>query len=376
MATLVAVIIVLPSAAAGQPSAAAGDPGGVTLTGLGTATIDGVVSPGEWNGAGVLSFAANLPGGLTVPATLQVMNDTKNLYLAVTVDSPVPQSMVAFWFDNDHDGSSVEEGDDGLVLGPSMLPPGNLPPGRFIDNVRSFLPPCPAGSLCGFWDTDVGGTMDGAGVYGVAGGKTYFELAHPLDSADNAHDFSLAPGDAVGFGFQLAIEGADGYVFTLPAGGDYPLVSSIVVAKPAPLLVQGAGIVLEHRLLGSFSVNLSYDGLTAKGAMAFTLPVTYQGGNAYLTASSTSPRFAYVDCRAGKPVSATFSGDGSFVLRSPRGAILLSGTGYIKATLGEGRTGTLSGYVAPTGPPFMSELQFPNTTFIGHLGITNAYCPT
>ncbi len=37
---LVAMIIVLPSAAAGHP-------GGVTLTGVGTATIDGVISPGE-----------------------------------------------------------------------------------------------------------------------------------------------------------------------------------------------------------------------------------------------------------------------------------------------------------------------------------------
>src|SRR5512141_263613 len=133
----------------------------------------------------------------------------------------------------------------------------------------------------------------------------------------------------------------------VPAIGSAPAASAdgAPTASPAPLLVRGAGIVVQHRSLGLFSVDLSYDGLSAKGAMVFMLPVSYQGSNAYLTASSTSPRFVDVDCRAGKPVSATFSGDGSFVLRSPRGAVLLGGAGYIKATLGEGQIGTVYGYV-------------------------------
>jgi hypothetical protein len=149
------------------------------------------------------------------------------------------------------------------------------------------------------------------------------------------------------------------------------------VELPLPLQVRGSGFVLQHDVpLGVFAVDMSFDGVTAKGGMAFALPVVYQGKQAYLTASSTSPRFAYVDCKAGKPVSATFSGDGSFVLRSLRGSVLLRGAGYIKATVDEGRTGTVHGYVAPTGPPFMPEIVFPDSTFVGHLDISNAYCPT
>ena len=44
----------------------------------GTAAIDGVFAPGEWDGAAKWSFAANIPpgeGGGTRPATLHVMND-------------------------------------------------------------------------------------------------------------------------------------------------------------------------------------------------------------------------------------------------------------------------------------------------------------
>jgi hypothetical protein len=147
--------------------------------------------------------------------------------------------------------------------------------------------------------------------------------------------------------------------------------------KPSPLLVQGAGVVIQQRMpVGMFAVDMSYDGVAGKGSMFFALRVTYQGQPGYLTASSTSPRLAYVECKAGKPASATFSGDGSFVLRSLRGSVLLRGTGYIKASVEARNAGALFGYVAPTGPPFMPEIVFPDSTFFGHLDVNNAYCPT
>ena len=180
------------------------------------------------------------------------------------------------------------------------------------------------------------------------------------------------PGGTNGCGTTIT---ADQRNVTRPQGAGCELGAFELLS--APLLVRGAGVVLQQRMpVGMFAVDQSYDSVTAKGWMSFALPVTYQGKHAYLTASSISPRSAYVDCKAGKPVSATFSGDGSFVLRSLRGSLLLRGTGYIKASVDEGHSGRLYGYVAPTGPPFMPEIFFPDSTFVGHLDISNAYCPT
>ena len=88
----------------------------VSLTGFGTATIDGVLSPGEWDNAGTLDFAANLPtadGGGTTPATLLVMNDATNLYFGLTIirASFGGATNPGLEFDNDHDGVR-EDGDD------------------------------------------------------------------------------------------------------------------------------------------------------------------------------------------------------------------------------------------------------------------------
>ena len=329
----------------------------------GTPTIDGVIGQAEWASANSVAFAANLPGGGTTPARFYVMNDKSNLYFGLRIERPeLDNSSFEVVFDNDHDGIA-EVGDDVFVV--------NAWAG-FFDDYRQGV------ALNGIEDWRGGGTTDGGQAVSNDGSFSYYEVWHPLDSADTSHDVSLALGDTVGFYADMRICSTS-CADTMMVGAWSPYPGQFVdltVAARAPLLVQGAGIVVQHRLLGSFSVNLSYDGLTAIGAMTFMLPVSYQGGNGYLTASSTSPRFVDVACRAGKPVSATFSGDGSFVLRSPSGAVLLSGAGYIKATLGEGRTGTVYGYVAPTGPPFTPEISFPNATFIGHLDITNDECPT
>ncbi len=205
------------------PGAVVAHPGGVTLSGRGTATIDGVVSADEWAGAGSLPFLANVPGGGTVPATLRVMNDATNLYFSLTIARLGDDHAVAAFFDNDHDGLTPEEGDDGFSFGP-FAPPFVS---GFFDNVRSSRPPCPAGSMCGLRDPELGGTNDGAAARGVHGGETHFELSHPLNSADDANDFSLAFGDTVGFGFQYAILNAGGDVFTRPA-----LNSDLVVLAP------------------------------------------------------------------------------------------------------------------------------------------------
>jgi len=170
---------------------------GVSLPGSGTATIDGVLSPGEWDTAGSINFQVKLPdsvGGGTTPATLFVMSDADNLYLAVTIQRPsLDSSSISIFFDNDHDGVS-KEGDDGFGLNANQF--GNR---RFGDIFFTFLPPCPPPFFCGLGDTDFGGTNDGVGDASNDGTFSIFEQSHPLNTADDAHDFSLIMGDTVGF---------------------------------------------------------------------------------------------------------------------------------------------------------------------------------
>jgi hypothetical protein len=196
----------------------------VVRAGFGTPTIDGVFSAGEWAGAATVSFAANLPaaeGGGTTPATLYFLNDGTNLYVALkAARARLDITALVLSFDNEHTGSlEINEGDDALVLNLSS----SLPP-VFSDNFETFLPPCPAGSICGPVDTSAGGTNDGGGSGSNDGSFTYAELRHPLNSSDDAHDFSLSPGDIVGFHVLVRFIN----VVTTPSFGDTDLPSPII----------------------------------------------------------------------------------------------------------------------------------------------------
>lgn len=209
------------------PVGAVAHPGGVTLSGVGMATVDGVVSPAEWASAGTLSFLAKVPGGGTAPATLRVMNDGSNLYVSLTVDRVDAEQTVSLSFDNDHDGSvAPEEGDDGLSFGAFTGGPG------LNDNVRTSRPPCPGGSFCGMRDTEAGGTIDGSAARSTVGEATHFELSHPLNSADDLNDFSLVSGATIGFWFRYAIFAAGTPVFTDPVGILGPTESDILIRPP------------------------------------------------------------------------------------------------------------------------------------------------
>ena len=173
----------------------------VVLGGAGTATIDGVLNPGEWSNAASINFAANLSpaqGGGTTPATFFVMNDQNNLYLAVRIERPIlDKTSIIVDFDNDHDGMR-ELGDEALLR--NVDPNGSV---AVFDNYRT---PCQFG-LCAPVDTDDGGTIDGAGAATNDGVYSVYEISHPLNSADDAHDFSLSPGDVVGFLLQIRFAG-------------------------------------------------------------------------------------------------------------------------------------------------------------------------
>jgi hypothetical protein len=195
-------------AAAGLPAAARAHSGAV-LRGLGTATIDGMLAPGEWDGAARVDFLAEVPaidGGGTVPATLRAMNDGTALYLSVQVGYAAGTVEPEFDFDNNHSGTR-DPGDDTFF---ASVSPSNVV--TFVDDFRFGCPGAPPGTTwCGLFDTDADpalpppGTTDGTAGASRPPGVTVVELAHPLDSADDAHDFSLHVGSVVGVEMRLLL---------------------------------------------------------------------------------------------------------------------------------------------------------------------------
>lgn len=105
-------------------------------------------------------------------------------------------------FDNDHDGTLFEVGDDlfGMNVGPFLA-------AELFDDFRITCPGDPPGSaaMCSAYDAAAtpAGTNDGMAAATNDGRFTVSEMAHPLHGSDDAHDFSLGPGQTVGFGFYL-----------------------------------------------------------------------------------------------------------------------------------------------------------------------------
>ena len=204
--------------------------------GFGTAAIDGRLSLGEWDNAVTYDFPVNVSEGGTTPGTLLVMNDESNLYLAVrfartTVE---PRNLIFFSFDNHNDGVS-EDGDDYI---------------RF-DTLSGFEDWFMLQLTETSWSfpRDINppegppGTYDGDGAFANNGTFSLFEISKPLDSADDAHDFSLSPGDTIGFsGFLRMIPaGAElsqdfGETRFPIGGGEIAIVSPNAAAAPAPAL--------------------------------------------------------------------------------------------------------------------------------------------
>ena len=232
------------------PSSTTAHAPGVSLTGVGTATIDAVISAGEWDNAGTATFDVNVIGGGTTPGTLFVMNDASNLYLAIRYGTVGQINNANFTFDNNHSGETrFENGDDVLLHNGS----------RFIDAFRTNEPPCPPNrppGNCGFLDETFGGTTDGSAAFSNAGGVTIYEFSHPLDSSDDTHDISLGSGDTVGFVlrismFDIGIPTGD---TVFPGGiesGDIVVAPSVLPAdidikpgsEPNSLNLNGNGVV-------------------------------------------------------------------------------------------------------------------------------------
>jgi hypothetical protein len=201
-----------------------------TLRGYGSAVIDGMLAPGEWDTAGRFDFqAARSPadGGGTAPATLFVMNDRTNLYLALRA-SVANLGYSAFDADFFPPGPDLSLGDDILRAQPSGLQDKHLHP----------IAPS-------FWErlADVadGGTQDGVSMARTLGGVSVFEVAHPLDSADDLHDFSLSIPSHISFtsAFHHCVPSSCGTTIIPDSTGGRIVVTSGTHVPPETTITYG-----------------------------------------------------------------------------------------------------------------------------------------
>jgi len=151
-------------------------------------TLDGILTPDEYDDAPNVRFTMFLPDGLPVSVAAAFTHDRTDLYLAVNVDRRSafsPNDIVGFEFDNDNDGVT-EDGDDIVVANPTT-PAFVVHPGA--DYYRF------GGGAFNASDASDGGTIDVSSVFGVSSTGTVgvFEFRHDLNSADDAHDFSIDP---------------------------------------------------------------------------------------------------------------------------------------------------------------------------------------
>lgn len=196
LATLMVVILSLPLVSFG-----------LSLSGKGSATIDGVMSPGEWDNAAKYDFQVNVPssdGGGTTPATLYVMNDGLNLYLGLKLARPSFGSQTIFNidFDNNNNGR-LDSGEDLIQMQVGTNPP--MPPTFYDEYWSTALD----GTMTALRDIDdaKGGTNDVTGAATNDGSFTIVEISHLLCSKDTLHDFCLKPGATVGFRAIIRLNG-------------------------------------------------------------------------------------------------------------------------------------------------------------------------
>lgn len=161
--------------------------------GLGSATLDGYIQPGEWAGADSLTLTM---AGSSYPdpvGTLYVMQSPTDLYLGFAVDAQeltqddlygIYGDTVFFEFDDNNSGSLFEVYENkALVYATSPWYGDHY---FFVDTGGSYAD-----------ITQTGGETNGAGASGHHDDHNHYEMRFPLCSAD-FYDFCLTPGDILG----------------------------------------------------------------------------------------------------------------------------------------------------------------------------------
>ncbi len=183
------------------------------LAACGTPTVDGVLSPGEWDGAVADAFTLRLDVSedpeAVVQAEIMARSDDENLYVALRMGAD------ASAYENDlrvtlHANGS-DDGDDRLRY---SWPAGSQPQALFEDE---FLWDCleDTGALivqrrCANPDSEgwmadlLNGTRDGGGAIHFGDGETTIELWHPYTGRD-PRDIARTAGQLIHASFELDV---------------------------------------------------------------------------------------------------------------------------------------------------------------------------
>ncbi|HEX8153555.1 MAG TPA: hypothetical protein VF698_10535 [Thermoanaerobaculia bacterium] len=186
--------------------------------------IDGAISSYEWSSAQTIDLQVNLPEGGVAPARLYLMNDSKNLYVALRIARTKPDAATTFsvTLDANYD-RALSAGDDGFGITHDAY--NDIA----IDNVYFTGGECPAGALCSSSDVDFRGTNDVSGAVGFDGTYMTYELRKPLMTSDRNDGTMLAGTSmAMTFAVRLLAAGAewpygvaDTYYPSVPSAGLY-----------------------------------------------------------------------------------------------------------------------------------------------------------
>jgi hypothetical protein len=161
-------------------------------------TLDGTVNSAEW--ADAQPYALNFTGHT---GTLWVKHTATTIYFAARINDAVGSTpSLLLYFDNNHNGVK-DAGEDGVVSDSSN--------GDFFYSPSTSNHPR---------DTQDGGTNDvvAASGFDLGAGQAMFEMSHPKNTADDAHDFSVADGQTVGMHAEYATTG--------PSFFEYPAATS------------------------------------------------------------------------------------------------------------------------------------------------------
>lgn len=178
---------------------------------FGTATIDGVSTPGEWDAADAVALDLRVPatlGGGPTQATVFILNDARNLYAALRVSGVYNEVRLVLAFDDDHDRNE-EQGEDILqvVLRRANVSAQPLP---FYDQFRGSGCSGPCDDTHSGGGNPPPGTTDGRAAGGFDLVSGFVELSHPLTSSDAAHDVTTAPGRVVGLNLSVQLVAGSG----------------------------------------------------------------------------------------------------------------------------------------------------------------------
>jgi len=229
MRTMALVAAIAAAGLVSLMSAALAAPASFIPTAFGTATIDGIPSPGEWNVATPVGVFSGLVG-----SQLYVMDDNVNLYFGLFVPDATltPGDQFGVRIDSQND-DVTDVGDDEI----SATGDGYFHDAHF------------SGTSWGVLDLH----SNGVGAAATVGGGNFLEMSHPLNDGD-LEDLFVMPGATIGlcvrYSNDNAGSGLDTYPLYCPYSGasqsgyaEY-VVSSGHVGVGNPALPGGARIAL------------------------------------------------------------------------------------------------------------------------------------